>query len=264
MNIAKFAKRIEKTATDNSPLILTIVGVAGTVSTAILTGRATYRAAQIIYEEQEAQAIKLRGEGDFPQPMSGKEKFELTWKLYIPAVSMGVVTCGSIVMANRIGARRAAAVAAAYTISERAFEEYREKVVEKIGETKEKEVREEIARDRVNRRDDIPIVIAGDTTSVLCHDAFSNQFFYSDMETLRKAQNDINAQILHADYATVTDFYHYVNAEGLEETSVSGEMGWNTNKFLELHFSTVLHKEKTPCISFDFAVMPIRDPWRFC
>jgi hypothetical protein len=99
---------------------------------------------------------------------------------------------------------------------------------------------------------------------VLCHDAFSNQFFHSDMESIRRAQNDINAQILHSDFATVSDFYHAIGSPELEATSVSGEMGWNTDKLLDISYSTVLHKNTTPCLSIDFAVVPIREPWRFC
>jgi hypothetical protein len=175
-----------------------------------------------------------------------------------------MLSCAAIIGANRIGTRRAAAVTAAYAISERAFNEYREKVVEKIGETKEQAVRDEIAQDRVNRLGEKVVMVPPSDGKVLCHDAFSNQFFHSDMESIRRAQNDINAQILHSDFATVSDFYHAIGSPELEATSVSGEMGWNTDKLLDISYSTVLHKNTTPCLSIDFAVVPIREPWRFC
>lgn len=259
MNIAQIAKRAEKLVSDNSPVILTAIGVTGTLTTAFLTGKASFKAADILlYQEQD------RSPGG-PAP-AAKEKFLLIWKLYIPAAGVGTLTCVAIVMANQIGSRRTAAVAAAYSISERAFTEYKEKVVEKMGVKQEQAVRDEVAQDRVNRaaasgRD---LILVNDGSKVMCHDAFSNQFFMSDMESLRRAQNDVNAQILHADYATVNDFYDFVNAEGLEHTSVSGDLGWNTDKMLEIDFSTVMYKERTPCISVVFAAVPIRDPWRFC
>lgn len=268
MNITKILKQAEKLVADNSPAILTGIGVAGLITTAYLSGQASYKANEIIVDESVAQAIKLRGEGDNPQTLTKREKFDLVWKLYIPAATVGTLSCIAIIGANRIGNRRAAAVAAAYSVSERAYQEYKDKVVEKMGENKEREIRDEIAQDRINRQDAPKTLIITDTGGqVMCHDAFSNQYFLSDMQTIRKAQNDINAQILHADYATVNDFYDSINEgrenTGLEHTSVSGDMGWNTDRILDINFSTVMYKETTPCISIDFATVPVRNPWRY-
>lgn len=262
MNFGHILKHTQKIVTDNSPTILTAIGVTGTLTTAYLTGKATFKAAEILEERRELGRERTN---DPEYQMTPRREIELVWKLYIPAAGVASTTIACIILANRIGNRRAAALAAAYSISEKAFAEYKEKVVEQIGKEKEQRVRDEIAQDRIKRASqDRDVVIVSEAGKVMCHDAFSNQFFMSDMETLRKAQNDVNQQILHSDYATVSDFYHYINAEGLEETSVSGEMGWNTDKFLECDFSTVLYQDKTPCISINFTIVPIRDPWRFC
>lgn len=251
-------KKAEHVLSDNSPAILTGLGVVGLVSTAVLSGKATVKACEIIdHEERIGGTADRRG-------TRVKERVKLVWKLYIPTFGVGALSIAAIIGSHRIGTRRAAAVAAAYSLSEKAFTEYREKIVEKIGENKEREAREEIAQERVNKTAPPTMIVTGDATQVLCHDAYSNQYFMSDMETLRKAQNDINAQILHADYATVSDLYSYIDAEGLEPTSISGEMGWNTDKMLEMDYTTVLYKDKTPCISIHFATIPVRDPWRFC
>ena len=267
MSIGSLAKKAERILADNSPFILTAVGVTGTITTAILAGRASFRAADIL---RDAELIDAEtGDPDLPtvrsrHAVSTREKLEKTYKLYLPAVAVGSLTIAAIVGANRIGTRRAAAVAAAYSISERAFDEYRSKVVEKFGENKAREVREEIAQDRVNRKEaPVALIVSSDDGKVLCHDQFTNQYFRSDMETLRRAQNDVNAQILHQDFAKVSDFYEYVNAEGLEQTSFSDDVGWNTDKMLELTFDTILYQDKTPCLSVGFAVVPIREPWRF-
>ena len=257
MQIGNIFAKSKLLVKDNSPVILTAIGVAGVVTTAYLTHRAALQADKIIREES----------GDNPDNYSDgfagfREKAQLTWKLYIPPVSVAAVTCISIIGANRIGTRRAAAVAAAYTISERAYDEYKAKVVEKLGETKEKAVRDEIAQDRVNKTAaNREVIITTNGGSVLCLDAWSGRYFESDMETIRKAQNDINAQIIHADYARVDDYYDII---GLEHTTASPEFGWNTNKMMELDFSTTLVDEKTPCLVVSFASMPISEPWRFC
>jgi hypothetical protein len=189
-------RRVEKLVADNSPTLLTALGVTGTISTAVLAVRATFQAADLIYNERDRQDLMELG-----HPLDRKEEFQLVWKVYIPPVASGVVTIVCIIMANRIGHRRAAAVAAAFTVSQEAFEKYREKVVEKIGDKQERAVRDDVAQDQV--RKDPPsreVIITGNGT-VLCRDAFSGRYFESNVETISKAINDLNQQILGIGYS---------------------------------------------------------------
>lgn len=238
-----------KLAADNSPAILTAVGVTGALTTAYLTGKASFKAALILNDNDHY------GQADV------KEMFQLTWKCYIPAAITAALTISAIIGANRIGTRRAAALAAAYAISERAFEEYKTKIIEKLGPKKEQEARDEIAQDRVDRNPvgSQEIIIAGAGT-VLCHEAYTGRYFLSDMETLRKAQNDINAQVLSDSYASLTDFYDLI---GLPHTANSDEVGWNSDKLMDLKFSAVISQDgRSPCISIDFTVHPVRHYYR--
>lgn len=255
MTFNQLIRRGERLVINNSPAIMTAIGIAGTLTTAYLTGKASFRAALFI----EDNMSDYEGLDDSRAVLVAKVRD--TWKLYVPALSVAAITCTAIVLSNRVSTRRATAVATAYALSEKAHEEYRTRVVEKLGEKKEKEVRTEMAQSRVERAGPTMIVATG--TQVMCHDTFSNQFFLSDMETLRGAVNSINAQVLHSDYATVNDFYDFVNADGLEHTAISGDMGWNTDKMLEVDFNTVLHDDRTPCLSIDFLSVPMMTPWRF-
>src|SRR5690349_16488674 len=145
MNLPLIFKRAEKLAIDNSPALLTAIGVAGTLSTAYLVGKASFKAAALI--EQEQARLNLFEKS---HPLENKEKLQLVWKEYAPAIATGALTISCIIGANRIGSKRAAAMAAAYSLSEKAYAEYRDKVVEKIGEKKEQAARDELAQDRVN------------------------------------------------------------------------------------------------------------------
>jgi hypothetical protein len=252
MELRELLKRAQKLTIDNSPAILTAVAVTGTVTTAYLTGRASIKAAEILAAEEGRQQYTRVG-----LKLEPKEKVALTWRLYIPAVSTGLLTVTCIIGANRIGTRRAAAVAAAYTLSEKAFVEYREKVVEKLGDKKEQDLRDELAQDKVTRNpgNSSKLVIV-DGKSVLCYEAYTGRYFISDMETLRKAQNDINYRVNNDYYASLTDFYNEI---GLAETSISDEVGWNADKLLDLKFSTTMSEDGRPCIVIDYAVAPVRD-----
>lgn len=248
----------QKMAVDNSPAILTAIGVTGTVYTAFLTGKASFKAASILEKEQQRRNLN-RSAGEPKREMETKEKFDMVWKLYIPAVATGALTCASIISANRIGTRRTAAMAAAYSISEKAYSEYRDKVVEKLGESKERAVRDEIAQDAVNRNPvSQQVVVVGGGES-LCMDKFSGRYFMSDMETLKKAQNDANYQLLNEGYLSLSEFYSKI---GLSPTSISDNVGWNADKLMELEFSTTMSDDDRPCLVMDFWVAPIRNFFR--
>ncbi len=255
MTLMEMVKRTEKLVINNSPAILTALGVTGTITVAFLTGKATFKAAELIADEE----YRIRPL-EKNHPLDNKEKFLIVWKAYIPAAGAVVLTIVCVVYANRIGNRRAAAIAAAYSLSEKAFTEYKEKVVEKLGEHKERAVRDELAQDRVNRNpsSEHEVVITGNG-EVLCYDAFTGRYFKSDMETLKKAQNDTNYLVLNDSYASLSDFYNKID---LPTTSYSDEVGWNTDKLLELNFSTCLSEDGKPCISIDFVVAPVRNYYK--
>lgn len=242
MQIQPLAKKAEKFVLDNSPSILAGLGVAGTITTAYLSGKATVSAVRTI--------------DNYAVDDSKKEILELTWRFYIPPVASGIMTVSCIIAANRIGERRAAALAAAFSISERAFEEYKEKVLDHLGPNKVQTIRDEIAQDRMNRNPPLnrEVVITGNG-DVLCYDEFSGRYFESQVETIRKAQNDINAQILSNMYASLGEFYNLI---GLPVTSYSEEVGWGVDSLVDVKFSTCMNDKNQPCISIDFSVSPVR------
>lgn len=252
MNIGLSAVRAQKFVSDNSPAIMTGLGVTGTVVTALLAGQAGYKASLIINGDADTMSGRH---------LTNREIVENCWKLYIPAAAVGAATIACVIGANRVGARRAGALAAAYTLSEKAFLEYKSKVIEKIGEQKEQTVRDEIAQDRVNRNPsggaDIFVTGAGE---VLCYDSYTDRYFFSDMEKIRRAVNDINKQILHDMYASLGDFYQRID---LPRTEMSEEVGWTTDNTLDVNYSAALTDSGKPCIVLTFAVKPIRNYYKF-
>lgn len=253
MDLRLLGSRAAKFLVDNSPSIMTGLAVAGTITTAILTGRATFKAAR---EIDQVQNLRFHDDLD-DWELTPKQKVELTWTHYIPPVATGVLTVALIIGANQVGSRRTAALAAAYSILDRGFEEYRAKVTETIGEKKELAVRDAVVQDRINRdpveNREIVLVGQGD---VLCRDSYSGRYFSSNVESIRRAANDINARIIHDSYACLTDFYDLI---GLSSTAISDEVGWTLDKMLEIRFSSALTEENRPCLSVEFRVDPVRN-----
>jgi hypothetical protein len=248
--LTEFRSKVSKFLVDNSASILTGVGAIGTVSTAVLAGQATFKAARILIEEEE----RIRITPD-EEPLTFREKVSMVWTFYIPAVGSGVLTIVSMVTATRIGNRRVAAMAAAYSMSEIAFQEYKEKVYEKFGQTKERQVRDEVAQDRVakNRYADAEVIIT-DNAQQLFMDSYSGRYFMSSMDVLKKAENELNHYLIHHVYASLSDFYDKV---GLPHTGISDDVGWHSNRLLELSFSATISDDDRACIVMDFNIRPV-------
>ena len=246
MTLMTLAKQLEQLAADNSPAILTGIGVTGTVATAILTGKASIKAARLIDESEAVDDLTIR--------LATSEKVRMTWKLYIPAAGCCVLTVASIITANQIGTRRAAAMAAAYGLSERAFERYKDQVKEKFGEAKERDVRDDLAQKQVRenppQENTVLVTASGD---VLCLELFTGRYFRSDIESIKKAQNDLNYRLLSHGYASLSEFYDFL---GLQHTQVSDDLGWSSDKMLEISFSGALTTDDKPCMVLDYQVGP--------
>lgn len=255
MTLRSITSKTGKIVADNSPVILTGLGVAGVVTTAYLAGKASFKAAEVL----AANPYLYPADAETNRPLETKEKFARVWKLYIPAAGVGSFTIAAIICSNRIGMRRTAAMTAAYAISERAYSEYKDKVVDTIGKSKEMKVRDEIAQDRVNALPTNHQIIVTDGGQQLFMDSYSMRPFTSDMETVKKAQNDTNHEILNHGYASLSDFY---NRLGLSNTKISDDIGWNSDKLLEVTFSAAITDDQRTCMVMDFAVAPVRNFFR--
>lgn len=139
MTLIKLTRQAEKLLHDNSPVILTAIGVSGTLSTAYLVGVASYEAAHV-HDADDIQGFEH----------DRKQKIVRVWKLYIPAAISATLTVGCIIAANRVGSKRAAAAYSVLSVTEKAFSEYKDKVVETIGERKERTIQDAVVQDRVN------------------------------------------------------------------------------------------------------------------
>jgi hypothetical protein len=237
--IQNYIRHTSKLLNKKTGPILTGLSIFGVVTTAYLTATASFKAARVIDQEgstSEDKTTKL------------KENANLIWKFYIPPITTCAVTIGAIAYGSKLGAQRTAAAISAYTVTERAFSEYRTKVVEEIGKHKEQIIKDDIARDVVSNKSPDMVILAG-RGEVMCCELYTRRYFMSDMETLRKAQNDINSKVMNELYVTLDEFYDLIN---LPNTALSSELGWDSDQLMELNFSTVLSEDGRPCLAFNY------------
>lgn len=247
-NFAKFIGDARLALDKHSPEILLGIGIAGMFTSIALAVRATPKAVtQIEAKKKELCKDKL----------TAVETVKATWKYYIPAAVTSITSTACLIGSNSVQARRTAAIATAYKISETALAEYKEKVVETIGEKKEKVLREEIASEKATQQNssESKVYITGGGTT-LCLDPISMRLFESDINTIKKAQNEINEKMLVSPfgYASLNEFYDEL---GLEPTSQGDDIGWNvaTGK-VKIDIGAGLTKDNRPCIVLDYEVAP--------
>lgn len=226
----------------HSPKIYAGIAIVGVGATSYLAAKATVQASDIIRANEAAD-----GRIEDRQARI-KEHTKHVWKLYIPTAVSGAATVGCIVGSSRAGSRRTVAAVTAYSLTEKAFSEYRHKVVEQFGAGKEQKIRDEIAQDRINANQPNNVIIAG-KGEVLCCELYTGRYFKSEMEELKKAENTVNHMINNQAYVTLDDFYYEI---GIGSTCVSNDMGWDGDKLMELEFSTVLTPKGEPCLAFKY------------
>src|SRR5262245_48979395 len=95
--LAKQATNLKFLVGENSPAILTGVGIVGTVATAYFTGRATFKAAEIIGREQNAIALASHDAMADNTELTPREKINLVWPQYLVPVGVGIVTIAAVI-----------------------------------------------------------------------------------------------------------------------------------------------------------------------
>lgn len=241
--------------TKNSPTIFTFAAVGGVISVAVLAITATPKALRLISDEK-----MIRADGpnvDFHE-ITKMEAVKIVWKCYIPTVIMGGITIGCIIGANSINLRRNAALASIYSLTEATLREYQAKIVETIGENKARKISDEVYKDTLAAHpvDDKTIIITnrGDT---LCYEALSGRYFKSDIENIRRVQNDINRDLLSEMYISLNDVYFSL---GLANTIMGETLGWYVNDgSLDFRFTSQLTAEGEPCLVIDYKTYPRND-----
>lgn len=143
--LANVAGRTGLQIQKQSPHILFGAGVVGFVGTTVLASRATLKLDEVLteIEEKSAQADRVL---DMNRKDYGKMEYQRDRtiiisqgamkivRLYAPTIVCGALTLAAFTGSHTILTRRNAALTAAYAAVDRAFKEYRGRVVDEMGE----------------------------------------------------------------------------------------------------------------------------------
>lgn len=241
MTLQDQISKLGATIKQHAPELLTIASVAGVVATAYLSGRAGYIAGGTIVAEMSRRMDEVE-DADEIILITPKEIVQKTWKLYIPATVVAVCTAGAVIGSNRVSNQRNVALIASAALGERAFQEYRDKVVETTSKSKEQKVQDSVIDDQVKEKSEefdklIPKMKDG---NVLCIESYTGRTFLSTAEKIHKAANDTvrEYQTGHSYYATANEFWTRL---GLPHVDAGDVVGWSSTIPLEVQIGGSAH-----------------------
>lgn len=254
--LTKVALDVRKTLAKHSPEILIGMGITGMITTTVLAVKATPKALMLIEERKDELEV---------DKLTPLETVKTTWKCYVPAALTGAAATACIIGANSAHVKRNAALATAYKLSETAFTEYRTKALDVVGEKKEKVIRDKVSEEQIKNhpvtKTDIIVTGKGKT---LFFDPLSSRYFYSDLESIRRAINNLNKEMISDPFdtgVTINDFYVEI---GLPTTATGDSLGWKPMNLIDIYPSAQMADEGSdhegePCIVLNFTNPPMYD-----
>lgn len=255
----------------NSPVILLGIGITGLLVTSALAVKATPKAMKVV-EDANKKLDKVKEKQEEPD-ISSTELAEIKKEkravyldtakdlgiLYGPAAALAVSSTLCLIKSHKIEHNRLTAVTTAYQISEAARKEYKDKVVEMLGQRKEQDIRDAISADKIKKNPpDKDSDVYKDTRDTLCLDALSGRYFRSNANKAQQAVNRLNKQLTsgYQSYVLLNDFYDEV---GLEPNRMGSMLGWNCDELVELSLTSALTDDEMPCLVIDFMKAPTYD-----
>ena len=246
--LAVVAKNALQSIRTHSPAVLTGFAIAGVVSTAVLAARAHGRATYIVAKD----AIETE------QSRTNLEYFKMVWPLYIPPVATGLATIACIVGAQSINVRRQAALMGAFTLTEGAFQEYKEQVAESLTKPAKDKLETAIAQKKVDENPVASELISSKDGKVLVLDLYTGRYFRSTRETILQAQNEVNERLTVGgeDSVSLNEFYIII---GLEPSIIGEVLGFNAHNLVDVNFNTAVAEGGVPCLTITFRALPSDD-----
>ena len=154
----------------NKSTILTCLGAAGVIATSIMTAKATTKASKLL-----ESAVWEKG-----NVLTKKETIKAVIPAYIPAALVGITTIACIFGSNAVSARQKASLASAYALLSGAYAKYKDKVIELYGDEADKNVKEEVAKEEYEDRQDVIVIPKDD--EVLFFDFDTLEYFNARIE----------------------------------------------------------------------------------
>lgn len=228
-----FVQKSVKFVQKNASTILTCAGAAGAIATPIMAVKATPKAMRLI---EEAKVKK-------GEDLTKLETVQVAGPVYIPTVLVGVSTLTCIFGANMLNKRQQASLISAYTLLDNSYREYREKVNEMYGENADRDVQNEIVKDKYDEYE-----IADLNGKQLYYDMFSERYFEATPEQVLSAEYEINKKISTWGGAELNEFYIALD---IPPVDYGNYLGWSVGTLMDMSWESWLDFDKEKVVMDD-------------
>lgn len=246
-------KVIKPFVVKHEPEILMGMGISGLIFSTIWGIKATFKVSKIIENYKKEHNL---------EKLTPREYFKLSWKHYLPVVISVGVSVPCIVCGNRVSNKRYAALATAYTISETALQEYRDKTRELVGEKKAQQIQEAVNEETIKKtyHEGSSQIIMTNNGKSKFYEPLSGRYFESTWNDIQRAANELNARAL-GDVAGIITLNDWFDALQLPRTSMGEEMGWSLTAFsgsslIDISISSHIAEDNTPCGAISYRKNP--------
>ena len=260
--VKAFAMSTKKFVVKNAPTILTGVGVAGSIGTLVygcmLTPKAIKRIERAMDQKlKDKDGNYIATAEQYNNKLNPWEFAKAVVPVYWPVIITEGLTVTCIIMSNKISLGRIAAVSAAYGITVKDFDNYKNEVKNILGEKKAKDVQAKASQAKMmsNPVDNTRVIYTGKGDS-LAYDCISGRYFYTNYEKVRQAVNNINEKLLYETNVPLNDLYADL---GIPTVAIGDVLGWNGNGYgdkLDVNFTSQLTEDGTPCLVLDYQIAP--------
>lgn len=229
--------------TRNAPHILMAMGTGGSITALIFAAKASPAANKAIWDARtektatrlEMSPEEIREKADIRNEydkLTIPETVKACGKYYIPAVGMEAFSLLCFWGAHGIDVRRQAVLAGLYSTAEQALIEYQKKVVEMIGKEPEREIRNAIAQDHVDRNPPPTLMIEPDTDVWVYYSGYK---FRSNYYKLKDIQNDANHELIANLYLSESDLLWMFDPDHryVVPSQTSRNVGWSVDRLMQ-------------------------------
>lgn len=239
----------------HGPEIMTGLTVLGVGASIFSTAKSSIKAVDLI-REAESELKWDTIESEHPRERySTLERLKIVWPVLVTPTLLTTATIGCILLTRRVDSNRTAAATAAFTMAERAFNEYKDTVVEKHGAEFAEGVKDEVVKRTAAReaRPEPGHIVPTGNGMTLMKDSVSGRYFYSSVDSVKRAETEINRRLYLEGMMSLSEFYNLID---LDETVISDNLGWTDQTPLDISYTTHLTADDHPCVYVYYQVKP--------
>ncbi len=220
MELSLALKKAIRSVAHHSPEILTVLSVVGVAGTAVLASKAGKEA-----------SFKIQDSNKDYDEITTKEKFQLCWKEYIPAIVVGAATVVCVVSSNLLNRKQQASLMGAYALLNEGYKKYRLAAKEVYGEDADNKIKAQVAKD-------VHITSYGffysdliDHDNIkdeksLFYDSITETYFQSTLSAVINAEYHVNRNFNLRGDVSVDEYCEFLGIDISEKDFHGNRIGW--------------------------------------